>query len=228
MAEEQKQSNEDNKYERTDFEIEQYVKMSINPQQNPMYPKLTEIVKNIGNLSNKTVVDVGCGAGIMLPMFSDAVGEKGAVYAVDVDKNFLSYCSTKVIPTLKHKNNVNIIQSKANDLCLPDKLKGNVDVFMLAFVLYYLQEKQQYKHILAQISEYLSNDSKGQVIVLDFDQQYVDELWGLSEEETNKYLTPKQIEELFNVFGFVLDRYILRAFPVPGDVLTCPQGRWGL
>eukprot|EP01083_Nonionella_stella_P192976 713079_1 len=181
MAEEQKQSNEDNKYERTDFEIEQYVKMSINPQQNPMYPKLTEIVKNIGNLSNKTVVDVGCGAGIMLPMFSDAVGEKGAVYAVDVDKNFLSYCSTKVIPTLKHKNNVNIIQSKANDLCLPDKLK-----------------------------EYLSNDSKGQVIVLDFDQQYVDELWGLSEEETNKYLTPKQIEELFNVFGFVLDRYILK------------------
>eukprot|EP01083_Nonionella_stella_P147296 464479_1 len=95
MAEEQKQSNEDNKYERTDFEIEQYVKMSINPQQNPMYPKLTEIVKNIGNLSNKTVVDVGCGAGIMLPMFSDAVGEKGAVYAVEIDRNCEKYWESK-------------------------------------------------------------------------------------------------------------------------------------
>ena len=240
MAEENKVNDDDQGYQRSDEMIEQYVAMSIDPKQNPIYPKLEEIVKNFGDINGKICVDVGTGPGIMLSMLNNAVGEKGTIYAIDIDKNFLKYCSNKVLPTLKYKNNVKVIESKVDDICLPKEVKGKIDVFLLAFVVNYLQEKERYKKIISQLFEYLSKD--GQVVIIDFDQEFVDATFGTEEQHNNdeeqhdddnkdknekqddgqkkeddgdytmdwKYLEPEQIEKLFNQFGFKLDRYILK------------------
>eukprot|EP01084_Bolivina_argentea_P254820 428474_1 len=224
-------------FERSDTMIEEYVKMSIDPKQNPLYPKFKEIVDKFGNMNGKIIVDVGTGPGIMLPIFNDVIGKNGKIIAIDIDKNFLTYCSNKVLPTLSNKNNIQIIESKPNNLCLPHNLKGKIDVFVLAFVVNYLQEKERYKQIIPELFEYL-NDKNGQIVVIDFDQEFVDMTFGTWDEEehqdtgkTNqdktenkddslednsqwkmnwKYLEPAQIEKLFNEFGFVLDRCILK------------------
>ena len=231
MAEENKSKDESQGFQRDESMIESYVKMTIDPKQNPIYPKLGDIVKEVGNIEGKICVDVGTGPGIMLPMINNAVGAKGSIYALDIDKNFLNYTKSKVIPTLKYKDNVTIIESKVDDLCLPKELNGKIDVFMLAFVVNYLQEKDRYKQILPQLFDYLSKN--GQIVILDFDQEFVDATFGSYDEEDNnnhnddnkeedqgdhetdykmnwKHLEPEQLEKLFIEFGFKLDRYILK------------------
>lgn len=220
MAEESKSNDESQGFQRDESMIESYVKMSIDPKQNPIYPKLNEIVKEIGNIEGKICVDVGTGPGIMLPMINNAIGAKGSIYAIDIDKNFLNYTQSKVIPTLKYKDNVTIIESKVDDLCLPKELIGKIDVFFLAFVVNYLQEKDRYKQILQQVFDYLNKN--GQIVIMDFDQEFVDATFGTfdDDEEHNddnednhqkwKYLEPEQIEQLLIKFGFNLDRYILK------------------
>ena len=230
MAQENKEDDSSKGFERNEAMIEEYVKMSIDPEQNPIYPKLNEIVNAFGNIEGKICVDIGTGPGIMLPFLNEAVGKDGHIYAVDIDKNFLQYCSNKVIPTFKYKQNVKIIQSKVDDLCLPKELKGKIDLFLLAFVVNYLQEKDRYKQILSQVMQYLIDG--GMVVVIDFDQEFSDKTFGAWEEETDehnhdktnddakddevgygmnwKYLEPEQIEKLFNEFGLKLDGYILK------------------
>ena len=149
-----------NDIKRNESMIEEYVKMSIDPTQNPIYPRLDEIVENLGNIQGKICVDVGTGPGIMLPMINKAVGAEGSIYALDIDKNFLNYCSNKVVPRLKYKDNITIIESKVDDLCLSKELLGKIAVFMLGFVVNYLQEKERYKQILPQFFNYLSNSRK--------------------------------------------------------------------
>eukprot|EP00486_Rosalina_sp_Unknown_P014885 CAMPEP_0201595774 /NCGR_PEP_ID=MMETSP0190_2-20130828/192665_1 /ASSEMBLY_ACC=CAM_ASM_000263 /TAXON_ID=37353 /ORGANISM="Rosalina sp." /LENGTH=242 /DNA_ID=CAMNT_0048055871 /DNA_START=71 /DNA_END=799 /DNA_ORIENTATION=+ len=224
MAEETKSNDESQGFQRDESMIEQYVKMTVDPKQNPIYPKLDEIIQNLGNIKDKICVDVGTGPGIMLPMIDNAVGAKGSIYALDIDKNFLNYTKNKVVPTLKCKDNVTTIESKVDDLCLPKELNAKVDVFMLAFVVNYLQEKERYKQILPQISNYLSKD--GVLVILDFDQEFVDATFGTcdeNEEENHndnddkvgygtkwKYLEPEQIDKLVTGFGFKFDRFILK------------------
>ena len=71
----------------------------------------------------ESVADVGTGVGFMLPYLSHAVGDKGHVYAEDIQTDFLDQAKTKV--QLNRLNNVQFILGTAQDPKLPaDTLSG--------------------------------------------------------------------------------------------------------
>ena len=55
-----------------------------------------DIVDQIGLQPGQSVADVGTGPGFMLPYLSHAVGDKGTVYAEDIQQEFLDQAQTRV------------------------------------------------------------------------------------------------------------------------------------
>jgi SAM-dependent methyltransferase len=55
-----------------------------------------DIVDQIGLQPGQSVADVGTGPGFMLPYLSHAVGDKGTVYAEDIQQEFLDQAKTRM------------------------------------------------------------------------------------------------------------------------------------
>jgi len=51
--------------------------------------QIRDLVERFGLEEGKTVLDVGCGTGILLPYLSDKVKEKGSVFALDFSWNMI-------------------------------------------------------------------------------------------------------------------------------------------
>ncbi len=64
-----------------------------------------------------TVADVGAGTGLFTRMFSDVVGDKGRVYAVDIAKNFLKHID-RMAKTEK-RTNITTVLCTQQDAKLP-------------------------------------------------------------------------------------------------------------
>jgi len=88
-----------------------------------VFAKRKEIVEECKVVPGMTVADIGAGTGVFTRLFSDAVGPKGQVLAVDIASNFL-----------EHINNINREAARKNVQtvqCTPDSTKlepATVDV----------------------------------------------------------------------------------------------------
>ncbi len=88
-----------------------------------VFAKREEIVKMIGIQPGQTVADIGAGTGIFTRLFSDKVGAKGQVLAVDIAENFLQHINTVNRET--NRQNVQTVHCTADDTKLPE---NSVDV----------------------------------------------------------------------------------------------------
>jgi ubiquinone/menaquinone biosynthesis C-methylase UbiE len=76
-----------------------------------------DIVDQMGLQPGQSAADVGTGPGFMLPYFSHAVGDKGTVYAEDIQQEFLDQAKTRM-NTLSVKN-VKFVLGNDRDPNLP-------------------------------------------------------------------------------------------------------------
>jgi ubiquinone/menaquinone biosynthesis C-methylase UbiE len=76
-----------------------------------------DIVDQLGLQPGQSVADVGTGPGFMLPYLSHAVGDKGTVYAEDIQPEFLDQAKTR-INTMALKN-VKFVLGNDRDPSLP-------------------------------------------------------------------------------------------------------------
>ena len=81
--------------------------------------KADKILKALNISIGDTVADIGSGGGYFSFRFSEEVGQKGFVYAVDVNEKFLSYI--KKIMFQKNINNIKLIKTKQENSGLPEK-----------------------------------------------------------------------------------------------------------
>ncbi len=98
-----------------------------------------EILKTIGVKDGESIIDFGCGFGHYAFCASKAVGEKGKVYAVDLDKGILSFvdeCISNIgisnITTVhsKQKNTLDFQSDEIDCILLYDILHGeNINRF---------------------------------------------------------------------------------------------------
>jgi ubiquinone/menaquinone biosynthesis C-methylase UbiE len=69
-----------------------------------------------------TVIEIGCGTGKNLELLSNAVGQTGKVYGIDVSQSMLAKADEQ--KKKKNLNNVELINADAGSYSFPDKING--------------------------------------------------------------------------------------------------------
>ena len=82
-----------------------------------VYTQREEILKVCGLKKGMRIADIGSGTGLYTRMFSDAVGEKGWVYAVDISPRFIQHVNAWARD--HGKKNVTSVYCLENSVTLP-------------------------------------------------------------------------------------------------------------
>lgn len=146
------------------------------------------IINMMGNLSNKTVADIGAGTGFFAKRLAS---EAKKVIAIDIDKRFLNY-----IDSVKVLEMTEPAQARLETrLAQPDdpKLKpGEADIIMIVNTFIYIRDKEQYLQTLKR-----SLSEGGELFIIDFKKKRTD-LGPPSDIRMPLY----QIEELLYKAGY--------------------------
>lgn len=122
------------------------------------YDHRKEILKACNITPGMTVADIGAGTGLFTRLFSNAVGPKGKVYAVDIAKNFIDHIG-RMAKAEKRTNIVGVI-CKQDDVNLP---ANSIDLAYICDVYHHFE----YPHKTMR-SLHKALKPGGQVIVIDF------------------------------------------------------------
>lgn len=115
------------------------------------------IIEKFGNLSGKTVADIGAGTGY----FTFKLASQGAkVIAVDIDEQFLDYILERKQELVNLKGEVETRLSLADDPTLSNQ---EVDYVLIVNTYHFLEDRMSY---LTKLKAGLKTD--GQIIIVDF------------------------------------------------------------
>jgi ubiquinone/menaquinone biosynthesis C-methylase UbiE len=158
------------------------------------------VLNKFGLKEGMVVLDVGTGTGFYLPYLSKLVGEKGKVYAVDIEPKLLDYAKKRV-EDLRLRN-VEVLKSEENSIPLPE---SSIDFIFMAFVFHELKEPLKY-------FEEIKRVAKVDATLLIIDWTKIDRDKGpppsevYSEDEVKNYLRRAGIEvksiEMFNKYAY--------------------------
>src|SRR5688500_16761949 len=107
--------------------------------------KIEQVVKALGLKARPILADLGAGTGLFEPQLAYAIGTRGRVYAVEIDKGFLDEIDRKVEEL--HISSIETVLGTPTDPKLPTR---SVDVALLHDVLHHVEERQAYLKAAAQ------------------------------------------------------------------------------
>ncbi|MDQ7037609.1 MAG: class I SAM-dependent methyltransferase [Aquificota bacterium] len=140
-------------------------------------------LREFGIREGMTVLDVGTGPGFYLPYLSKLVGERGKVYAVDVQEEMVRRAREKV--EMEGLGNVEVLRSEENHIPLPDR---SVDFVFMAFTFHELEDPKKFAEELKRVAKPL-----GYLAVIDW-----------KKEERDKGPPPEEVLSEWEV-GLILD-----------------------
>lgn len=103
------------------------------------FVKPEEIVKNIGLEQGMTVVDFGAGSGHYALAAAKLVGEKGRVYAIDIQKDLLAKIKSEA--EKRGLSNLEIIWTDVEKLESTRLADNSVDEAIISNILFQLEDK---------------------------------------------------------------------------------------
>ena len=107
-----------------------------------------EILKTLNIQQGQTIVDIGSGGGFFTFLFSHLVGDKGTVYAIDTNEDFLEYINRQAA----ENDLTNIKTVLATEEYIPIS-HHSVDLVFVRNVYHHLQNRVQY---FTQVKQLLS------------------------------------------------------------------------
>lgn len=133
---------------------------SLNKKAESPKNKPEEVVLNLNIEKGNIIADIGTGGGFFTFEFSKEVGDHGKIYAVDTDKNALSFITDKA----KKSGIMNVKPILADEglLLMPEK----VDIFFLRNVFHHLPDRVGYFKNLIQ---FLKDD--GKIFIIDYEKK---------------------------------------------------------
>jgi uncharacterized protein (TIGR01244 family) len=150
-----------------------------------VYSARDEVIEAIGITPGLTVVDIGAGTGLYSRLFSQAVGPKGWVFAVDISPRFIEHINKQAVND-KLKNVTTV-------LCPDDSISLPSDSADVAFVCDTYHHFEYPAEILATIHTALRPG--GKLIAIDFNRiPGVSREWTISHVRADKDTFRQEIE----------------------------------
>jgi len=120
--------------------------------------KIDETIDRLGLKPGMTVADIGAGSGVFEGPLALAVGPRGTVYAVDLDRGLLDAIKKKAVEA--RVTNVKTVLGRFTDPSLPTR---DVDVAFINDVLHHIDDRSAY---LKNLAQYIK--PSGRIAVIDF------------------------------------------------------------
>ena len=107
-----------------------------------------DILKILNIQPGQTIADIGSGGGFFTFLFSHIVGEKGTVYAIDINEDFLNYINSQAAEN--GLTNIKTVLVTEESILIPHH---SVDLVFVRNVYHHIQNRIQYftqvKHLLS-------------------------------------------------------------------------------
>lgn len=127
---------------------------------NPKY-KSDEILSSLLLQPGQIIADIGSGGGYFTYRFAKAVGEKGRVYAVDTNQDFLKYIKTQA-----EKQGLTNIFTIFNETEYPNLPKHGLDIIFMRNVTHHLSNRVDYFKNLKNTLK-----SNGKIAIVEYDDR---------------------------------------------------------
>lgn len=161
-----------------------------------MFSDPTHNIEQLDLQSGMKVADLGCGSGFYSMASARAVGDKGRVYAVDVQKDLLA--RVKKEAANEGLFNVEVVWGNAEKIG-GTNLKDNLaDAVIVANVLFQIERKDDFIEEIKRILK-----PKGRILVVDWQ----DSFGGMGPKREN-VITRAVGRQLFESRGFVFEKDI--------------------
>lgn len=161
--------------------------------------KVDEVIAKLRLKPGDIVADIGSGAGSFTIPFAKAVAPNGVVYAVDIDKDMLSYVADRA--KKEGVTNIKTVLGENDDPKLP---VHNLDVAFFHRVLHMIEHRQAY---LNSTATYMKPD--GRIVVIDKNPEDSPNSWmWLKQSDVDTWMAALSFypAEHFSVFD---DRYFV-------------------
>lgn len=100
-----------------------------------------QLIERSGIKKGMHVLDLGCGSGAFTPFIARIVGEKGKVYALDIQADMLKQLENKLAkPENKNINNIKLIEGNAYELPFED---SSLDMVNMVTVLQEIPDRDR-------------------------------------------------------------------------------------
>jgi len=100
-----------------------------------------QLIERSGIKKGMQVLDLGCGSGAFTPFIARTVGEKGKVYALDIQADMLKQLERKLSkPENKDIKNIKLIEGNAYELPFED---GSLDLVNMVTVLQEIPDRNK-------------------------------------------------------------------------------------
>jgi arsenite methyltransferase len=140
----------------TDFRLNMLNKEAVSPENKPY-----EIIEHLNIKEGMIVGDIGSGGGFFVQEFSKEVGDKGLVYAIDVNQKSLDF----VKKNLKKEalRNVKTFKANPNNIDLQEK---SFDLLFLRNVFHHLPQQVKYFKNLKKLLK-----ENGKIAIIDYNRR---------------------------------------------------------
>jgi ubiquinone/menaquinone biosynthesis C-methylase UbiE len=150
--------------------------------------RIGEIVAALHVQPGNVVADLGAGSGIFTVALARAVGDRGKVYAVDIDQKLVDYIAEKV--RREALGNVRTVLGEFADPLLPS---ADVDVAFMHDVLHHIEDKAVY---LKQLVRYMA--PSGRIAIVEPDARM-----GPHADDAKLQVTKEELDGWMSNAGFV-------------------------
>ncbi len=137
-----------------------YIAFLEDPQRDA-YQKPQEVVAALDLKEGEVIADIGAGSGYFSLRFAHHVGERGRVYAVDINPDMIRYLNRR-IRDLNLRNVVTILAEPDNPL-LPD---ASIDLFFLCDTWHHIERQTDYLALMKRMLR-----QGGSVAMVDFQKR---------------------------------------------------------
>ena len=166
------------------------------------------LLKRLGNITGKRVLDVGCGPGSLTSHIAGLVGEDGSVIGIDPSQERIALAVERVEP------NLSFYEGKAEDLSLFPT--GSIDVIFVNSTFHWVQDQptalSEFARVLKPGGRLGMSGGSGDYVAahekIKADVLSRDPFRNYSEKRPPKFLKQRELESLLENAGF-FDRAIV-------------------
>jgi len=137
-----------------------YIAFLEDPQRDA-YQKPQEVVAALDLKDGEVIADVGAGSGYFSLRFAHHVGERGRVYAIDINPEMIRYLNRRIRDL--NLGNVVTILSDPDDPFLPD---ASIDLFFLCDTWHHIEHQPEYLALMKRMLK-----PGGRVAMVDFQKR---------------------------------------------------------